>query len=209
MAVLGGGDKYLCAGALPGWNYEALPIVGGKIGGLYAGEELVEMAVNYGPRLEAAICCPLRVAVHADDGRSMIFLFQPKRRPADQGTKEIPMGTDTKTEEMIKDLGADKAPRITEAGLEAIIVKTSFLTEPLQNGGLLTICVLHTKNGFSVTGEAAAVSAENYRPEIGERVARQSAFNKLWPLEGYLLAQRKYEARMELTLGAAPTDPVE
>ncbi len=105
------------------------------------------------------------------------------------------MGTNDTTEQMIKDLGADTAPRVTKEGIEALIVKTSYLQEPLLAGGMLTICVLHLKNGFSVDGVAAAVSAENYRAEIGEKVARENAFNKIWPLEGYLLAQRQFEER--------------
>lgn len=52
---------------------------------------------------------------------------------------------------------------------------------------LLTFCVLVLENGFTVTGESACVSPENFDAEIGREVARENAVNKIWPLEGYLL----------------------
>lgn len=59
--------------------------------------------------------------------------------------------------------------------------------------GLLTFCVLELRNGFTVTGESACVSPENFDAEIGRRIARQNAVQKIWPLEGYLLRQRLAE----------------
>lgn len=61
----------------------------------------------------------------------------------------------------------------------------------------LTICVLQLKNGFTVTGESACVSPENFDAEIGRRVARENAIDKLWPLLGYELQCR--------LVAAAPT----
>ena len=52
---------------------------------------------------------------------------------------------------------------------------------------LLTFCVLVLKNGFTVTGESACASPENFDAEIGRKVARQNAVNKIWPLMGYEL----------------------
>lgn len=54
----------------------------------------------------------------------------------------------------------------------------------------LTFCVLVLKNGFTVTGESACASPENFDAEIGRKIARQNAFNKIWMLEGYLLKQK-------------------
>lgn len=56
--------------------------------------------------------------------------------------------------------------------------------------GLLTFCVLVLKNGFTVTGESACASPENFNAELGQKIARQNAVNKIWPLEGYLLKQQ-------------------
>lgn len=54
----------------------------------------------------------------------------------------------------------------------------------------LTICVLVLANGFTVTGESACVSAENFDAEIGRKVARKNAVEKIWPLMGYALLSR-------------------
>jgi hypothetical protein len=56
--------------------------------------------------------------------------------------------------------------------------------------GLLTFCVLVLRNGFTVTGESACASAENFDPEIGRRLARAHAVNKIWPLMGYELRSK-------------------
>lgn len=56
--------------------------------------------------------------------------------------------------------------------------------------GLLTFCVLVLKNGYTVTGESACVSPENYRQDVGRKIARENAVNKIWPLMGYELKQR-------------------
>ena len=52
---------------------------------------------------------------------------------------------------------------------------------------LLTFCVLVLRNGFTVTGESACASPENFDAEIGRKVARQNAIEKIWPLVGYEL----------------------
>lgn len=51
----------------------------------------------------------------------------------------------------------------------------------------LTICVLVLKNGFTVTGESACASLENFDADIGRKIARSNARDKIWALEGYLL----------------------
>jgi hypothetical protein len=58
---------------------------------------------------------------------------------------------------------------------------------------LLTFCVLVLRNGFTVTGESACASPENFDAELGRKIARQNAVNKIWLLEGYLLKQRLSE----------------
>ena len=52
---------------------------------------------------------------------------------------------------------------------------------------LLTFCVLVLRNGFTVTGESACASPENFDAEIGRKIARQNAVNNIWPLMGYEL----------------------
>lgn len=55
---------------------------------------------------------------------------------------------------------------------------------------LLTFCVLVMQNGFTVTGESACASPENFDAELGRKVARQNAVAKIWPLMGYELKSK-------------------
>ena len=52
---------------------------------------------------------------------------------------------------------------------------------------LLTFCVLVLRNGFTITGESACASPENFDAELGKKIARANAINKVWPLMGYAL----------------------
>lgn len=58
---------------------------------------------------------------------------------------------------------------------------------------LLTFCVLVLRNGFTVTGESACASPENFDDEIGRKIARQNAVQKIWPLMGYALKQQLHK----------------
>ena len=55
---------------------------------------------------------------------------------------------------------------------------------------LLTFCVLVLRNGFTVTGESACASPENFDAELGRKIARQNAVSKVWPLLGFLLKEK-------------------
>ena len=87
------------------------------------------------------------------------------------------------------------APRVTLADIEANIVGEYFFTADKATEGcpqlpslsLLTFCVLVLKNGFTVTGESACASPENFDAELGRKIARQNAVSKIWPLMGYAL----------------------
>ena len=61
------------------------------------------------------------------------------------------------------------------------------IPEPLK---LLTFCVIVLRNGFTVTGESACASPENFDAELGRKIARQNAVSKVWPLMGYALKER-------------------
>lgn len=58
------------------------------------------------------------------------------------------------------------------------------------NLGLLTFCVLRLRNGFTVTGESACASLENFDAAIGRRIARENAVQKIWPLLGFRLRDK-------------------
>ena len=105
------------------------------------------------------------------------------------------------------------APRVTPDHVEGVIVGEYYFTA--ENGvkdafsqqdemarpadyhsglSLLTFCVLVLKNGFTVTGESACASPENFDAEIGKKIAKSNAVDKIWMLEGYLLKQKLSEA---------------
>lgn len=108
--------------------------------------------------------------------------------------------TDATIEQEIQTKGLT-APRITPADIEANISSEHYFTaqdgvrgaktegdKPYCNAlNLLTFCVLVLKNGFTVTGESACASPENFDAELGRKIARQNAVSKVWPLMGYSL----------------------
>ncbi len=82
------------------------------------------------------------------------------------------------------------APRITPDGIDAKITAEHYHH---FEGTTMTVCCLVLANGFAVTGQSAAASPENFDPEIGRKVARADARDKIWQLEGYLLRERLYQ----------------
>ena len=91
-----------------------------------------------------------------------------------------------KLENDIQEKGLN-APRLTPESIEAVITSEDYHIFP---GSQLTVCCLTLKNGFTVTGESACASPENFNEEIGRKIARQKAVEKIWSLEGYLLKER-------------------
>jgi hypothetical protein len=89
----------------------------------------------------------------------------------------------------IRDRGLT-APRITPASIDAKITGEQYYVWP---GTTCTMCCLHLENGFTVTGQSAAASPENFNEEIGRKIARADAREKLWQLEGYLLRERLHQ----------------
>lgn len=79
------------------------------------------------------------------------------------------------------------APRLTPDRIDSKIVGEQYHVFP---GTTLTVCVLHLVNGFTVTGESACASPENFNEEIGRKIARDNAREKIWQLEGYALRER-------------------
>ena len=122
---------------------------------------------------------------------------------------------DQTIEQEIQDKGLT-APRTTPADVAANIVSEHYFTAADGKAGavaymrgaenlgmyptglpekevplaLLTFCVLVLKNGFTVTGESACASPENFDAELGRKIARQNAVQKIWPLLGFALKER-------------------
>ena len=101
-------------------------------------------------------------------------------------------GNKCTVEDMLQEKGLN-APRLNQKHLEDTINQCEFhkLTD------VLTVCVLTLRNGFTVTGESACASPENYDKEIGEKIARENATEKIWLLEGYLLKERIFNNEKE------------
>ncbi len=106
-------------------------------------------------------------------------------------------------EKEIQDKGLT-APRVTPADIEANIVSEHYFTAaegiagrevaPIhpapQSLHLLTFCVLVLRNDFTVVGESACASPENFNAEIGRKIARENAVAKIWPLMYYELRSK-------------------
>ena len=120
-----------------------------------------------------------------------------------------PRVDDDAVEQEIKAKGLT-APRVMPADIEANIVDEVYFTAeqgyraamrqqhpdlkdncfPYATLSLLTFCVLVLRNGFTVTGESACASPENFDVELGRKIARTNAVNKVWPLMGYELRSK-------------------
>ena len=120
---------------------------------------------------------------------------------------QSPRTCDASIEEEILAKGLT-APRIRPADIEANIIDELFFTARQASIGLedigpderpaaaaqahrlLTFCVLTLRNGSTVTGEPACASPENFDAEVGRKIARANAVNKVWPLMGYELKSK-------------------
>jgi len=87
-------------------------------------------------------------------------------------------------EQALENLPGD---RITIDYIHSRIQKTEFIILP---GTTTTICNIILDNGYSVRGESACVDVANFNTDIGETYAHQDAIKKLWPLFGFLLAEK-------------------
>src|SRR3954452_17408511 len=101
------------------------------------------------------------------------------------GSLEVVMEliTNDKLEEL---LAASPAERVTKEYMESRIANTAFT----RLGETVTHCRIVLDNGFSASGESACVNPENYNQQIGEKIAYDNAFRQLWPLFGFLLAEK-------------------
>lgn len=58
------------------------------------------------------------------------------------------------------------------------------------DGTTITIAVITLHSGFTVTGESACVDPTSFNEEIGNKIAYDNAFDKLWQLFGFELKQK-------------------
>ena len=90
------------------------------------------------------------------------------------------------------EMNEDMIPkRITVADMQAKVNSSTYTR--LANS-TTTVCQITLENGYTLIGTSACVDPANYNQAIGEKIAYDNAFEKLWDLEGYLLKQRRFEA---------------
>lgn len=77
--------------------------------------------------------------------------------------------------------------RVTKDGITRRIERVSYTR---IEGTTITIAALTLDNGYTVTGESACADSANFDKALGESIAYDNAFEKLWALEGYLLRER-------------------
>jgi len=88
-------------------------------------------------------------------------------------------------EKEIQDKGLN-APRLSPEMIDATITGAAY---HVFEGTTVTVCCLTLRNGYTVVGESACASPENFDRELGEKIAFTNARNKIWALEGYLLRE--------------------
>ncbi len=88
-------------------------------------------------------------------------------------------------------ISAQPFEKVTKDGIERRIKDTDYMVLP---NSTVTVCNITLENGFSVRGESACVDPGNFNMEIGRQIAYRDAFSKLWQLEGYLLAERRFQS---------------
>lgn len=75
-------------------------------------------------------------------------------------------------------------PKVTSEIIDNLIDQVQYYVFPDTT---TTVCCISLTNGFTVTGESACVSKQNFNKEMGEKLAFEQAKEKIWLLEGYLL----------------------
>lgn len=80
--------------------------------------------------------------------------------------------------------------KLTLGHIQDVVKEISYYVFPNTQ---LTVCCIELKNGFTVIGESACVKPELFNKEVGEQIAYNKAFSKIWVLEGYLMKQKSSE----------------
>jgi hypothetical protein len=94
--------------------------------------------------------------------------------------------------ELDKAISTQPYEKVTKELIDARIKAESYTILP---DSTVTICNIVLENGFSVRGESACVDPRNFNMEIGRQLSHRDAYSKLWQLEGYLLAERRWQAK--------------
>ena len=77
--------------------------------------------------------------------------------------------------------------RLTAEQLQSKIVTVDFHR---FGDTTVTVCCLTLENGFNVIGQSACIDPAQFDEALGQELAYDDAFEKLWQLEGYLLKEQ-------------------
>jgi len=94
--------------------------------------------------------------------------------------------SEEKIEKEIQEKGLN-APRLKPEDIDNAIKSSTFTNLP---SGKCVVCEITLQNGFTIRGESACVSIENFDQEIGNKISFKNARDKIWQLEGYLLQDK-------------------
>ena len=81
---------------------------------------------------------------------------------------------------------------MNQVTIEQIHAKIKDVTFLIMPDNRTTLCQLTLENGYTVIGQSACVDIENFDASLGRHYAKLDAIDKIWPLEGYLLAERMF-----------------
>ena len=81
------------------------------------------------------------------------------------------------------------APRITVDEVNDAIASDAYYVFP---GTTTTVCLLTLTNGFTVLGDSACASPENFNEDLGREIARDKAKDKVWELLGFGLREKLF-----------------
>ena len=79
--------------------------------------------------------------------------------------------------------------KVTLEGIKSKIKAECYIVLP---DGRTTLCQLTLQNGYTINGTSACVDASSFDMNIGRKIAFDDAIRQIWPLEGYLLAEKLY-----------------
>lgn len=133
-------------------------------------------------------------SIELQPGESAEILVWKGHYPVIKEIGEVPhkeetpqLGTsEDQIETMIQEKGLN-APRLTPEMIDAKIKGKTFTNLP---SGKCVVCEITLANGFTVRGESAVVSPENFDQEVGNIIAFKNARDKIWQIEGYLLQEQ-------------------
>lgn len=62
-------------------------------------------------------------------------------------------------------------------------------------GTTTTVCCITLLNGHTVVGKSACADPDEFKPEVGQKIAYDNAVSKIYALEGYLLSETLHRER--------------